>query len=253
MYKRLFTFGCSFTRFGWPTWADMMAWDLGIPSQNWGMSGIGNVGIFHRLVECDLKNNFNEDDLIIVLWTHWHREDRYKNHWQAHGNIFAEKYYDSKFINKYWSLDNDIIKNSTAIIAANKIYKINFQSNIIPLLKFENEKDKKLLTDREQSLFNFYKEFIPNHTSFQYNALEAFDAYKYDDHPTVIHHLDFLRNQIYLNLNLEINFNTVHICEDIHNEIRKICPLPYEKDLYPIISSMIQQKHNLSYRRPVGF
>jgi len=251
MYKRLFTFGCSFTRFGWPTWADIMAWDLGVPSENWGMSGIGNVGIFHRLVECDLRNTITEGDLVIVLWSHWHREDRYIRHWQTHGNIFHEEFYDRKFISKYWSLENDIIKNSTAIISANKMYKIPFQSNVTPLLKFEsNARD---LTEKENKLFKFYKEFIPTDTIFDYNRTEAFGQYQYDDHPTVLHHLNFLRDQVYPSLNLEMNYQTVDICHGIHQDIIDMIPLPKNKDLAPIITTMIKEKYNLHYRQPVGF
>ena len=251
MYKRIFTFGCSFTRFSWPIWADILAWDLNIPIQNWGLSGMGNVGIFHRIIECDLRNKFDKDDLIMVLWTHWNREDRYIKHWQTHGNIFHEKFYDNDFIKKYWSLENDIIKNATAIISANKMYNINFQSNITPLLKFEsNARD---LTTTENNVFQFYKQFIPSDTVFEYNNLEAFNQYQYDNHPTVIHHLDFLRNQIYPSLNLEMNYQTVDICHGIHLDIIDLCPLPKNKDIAPILTSMIKNKYNLSYRQPVGF
>jgi len=250
MHKRLFTFGCSFTRFGWPTWADIMAWDLNIPNQNWGVSGLGNVGLFHRLVECDLKNKFTDDDLIIVLWAHWNREDRYKDHWQAHGNVLQEGYYSS-LVKKYWSLDNDIVKNSTAIIAANKMYNINFQSNIIPLLEFEGKSID--LTEKEQRLFEFYKQYISDHTCFDYDRNEAFGQYQYDDHPTVLHHLNFLRDQVYPSLSLEMNYQTVDICHGIHRDIIDMVPLPKNKDLAPIITTMIKEKYNLHYRQPVGF
>jgi hypothetical protein len=251
MYKRIFTFGCSFTRFSWPTWADITAWDLNIPIQNWGLSGIGNVGIFHRMVECDLRNKFDKDDLIMVLWSHWHREDRYIRHWQTHGNIFHEEFYDSNFIKKYWSLENDIVKNSTAIISANKMFNINFQSNITPLLKFEsNARD---LTQKENNMFQFYKQFIPFDTVFNYNNHEAFDHYKYDDHPTVLQHLNFLTDTVYPALNLKIKRPIINLCNNIHQDIIDKCPLPKDKDLAPIITEMIRKKYDLHYREPVGF
>jgi len=250
MYNRLFTFGCSFTRFGWPTWADIMAWDLGITNENWAISGIGNVGIFHRLVECDLKNKFNNNDLILILWSHWNREDRYQTHWQAHGNVFHEGYY-SDFVKKYWSLDNDIIKNSTAIISANKMYNVNFQSNIMPILTFESNSIS--LTEQEQNLFEFYKQYIPNQSCFEYDASEAFNCYKYDDHPTVLHHLNFLRNQVYPSLNLEVKDATVELCNNIHQDIINLCPLPKNKDIAPLLTAIVKRKYDLSYRQPIGF
>ena len=228
-----------------------MAWDLNIPIENWGLSGLGNVGIFHRIVECDLRNTFTEDDLIIVLWSHWNREDRYDRHWQAHGNIFHEGYYDKSFVKKYWSLENDIIKNSTAIISANKMYDIKFQSNSIPLLAFES--NSKILTDKEQAMFQFYKNDIPDDSHFNYDTVKAYECYKYDDHPTVVQHLDFLKNQVYPALNLEIKDTTVEVCNSIHEDIIKICPLPKNKDIAPILTSIVKRKYNLSYRQPVGF
>jgi hypothetical protein len=227
-----------------------MAWDLGIPNENWGMSGIGNVGIFHRLVECDLKNKFDSDDLILILWSHWNREDRYQNQWQAHGNVFHEGYY-SNLAKKYWSLDNDIIKNSTAIISANKMYNINFQSNIMPLLAFES--NPKNLTEKEKQLFEFYKQSIPDKSCFEYDSQAAFNCYQYDDHPTVLQHLNYLRNQVYPSLNLEIKDTTVEVCNSIHEDIIKICPLPENKDISLLLAAKIKRKYNLSYRQPVGF
>ncbi len=76
MYNRIFTFGCSYTSFMWPTWADIIADDLCLPLQNWGIAGIGNVAIVSRMLECDLKNKFTDSDLILVNWSSWHREDR---------------------------------------------------------------------------------------------------------------------------------------------------------------------------------
>lgn len=250
MYKRLYTFGCSFTRFGWPTWADIMAWDLGVPSQNWAISGLGNVGIFHRLVECDLKNNFTKDDLIIVLWSHWHREDRYNDGWKSHGNVFHDGY-GQEFVKKYWSLDNDIIKNSTAIISANRMYNINFQSNIFPLLYFET--NKRDLTEKEENLFSFYKKFIPDHSVFDYDSAKAYEIYQYDDHPTVLQHLNFLQNKVYPSLQLNIKDNTVELCQKIHQDILQKCPLQQYKDLSSVFMPVIKEKYNLSYRQPVGF
>ena len=44
-YKRLYTFGCSFTKWYWPCWPEIIAHDTGLPFENWGASAAGNVGI----------------------------------------------------------------------------------------------------------------------------------------------------------------------------------------------------------------
>lgn len=74
---RIFTFGCSWTRHWWPTWSNVIRYSVNAPVFNWGLGRIGNVGIFHRLVECDLKNKFTDRDLILVQWSLWTREDRF--------------------------------------------------------------------------------------------------------------------------------------------------------------------------------
>jgi hypothetical protein len=201
MYKRFFAFGCSFTEWIWPTWAEIISWDLDIPFENWGVSGIGNVGIFHQLVKCDLKNKFTEDDLIIVVWSSWQREDRYKGQkWLSGGNIFNNPYYDHKYIKRHWSLENDIIKNSTAIISANKMYDIAVQGHIMPIAEFES--NKKTMTQVERRLFDLYKPHIPLDNIFEYDMNDSCG------HPTVLQHLDYVETKIYPNLNLLLKQST---------------------------------------------
>jgi hypothetical protein len=77
-YKRFFAFGCSFTNYIWPTWADIIGQDIEF-YENWGKVGAGNHFIFNSIMECDAKYHFNEDDLVIVMWSGIEREDRYLN------------------------------------------------------------------------------------------------------------------------------------------------------------------------------
>ena len=78
---RLFTFGASETRYHWPTYADIIGtcWK---EFENWGKSGAGNQYIFNSIIECDARNNFNENDTILVLWAPPPRIDYYQyNDW----------------------------------------------------------------------------------------------------------------------------------------------------------------------------
>lgn len=77
-YKRFFAFGCSLTNYYWPTWADIIGRDIEF-YQNWGVPGAGNHYIFNSIVEANTRYKFNNDDLVIVMWSTMHREDRYKN------------------------------------------------------------------------------------------------------------------------------------------------------------------------------
>lgn len=86
---RLFTFGCSMTKYHWPTWADILGrqWEY---FENWGNPGSGNTFIFDSLIECDTRNKFTPNDSIIVMWSGIARIDYYQqNRWSHMVNRFA--------------------------------------------------------------------------------------------------------------------------------------------------------------------
>jgi hypothetical protein len=83
--NRLFVFGCSMTRYMWPTWADIlgMQYDL---YENWATPGAGNLYISNSVCEANLRNKFTKDDTVIVLWSGITRTDYHKeNRWQPQG------------------------------------------------------------------------------------------------------------------------------------------------------------------------
>lgn len=223
MYKRFFAFGCSYTSFIWPTWADILAYDLDIEFYNYGLSGIGNVGIMHEITKADLIHKFNDSDLIIVVWTHWNREDRWMSgRWMNFGCVFNNPVYDRRFIRKYWSYSNDVIKNATAIISVNKMLgnKLAFQGHIMqpgePEQEFHAKKDEET-TD----LLNFYMPYIPQTGIFD----NGFN-YGFDGHPTVGKHLEYVNSNITSVLNLSsLKDSTISRFTRIDNEIHNISHL----------------------------
>lgn len=111
--KRLFTFGCSYTRYYWPTWADLLSIEFE-HSENWGYTGIGNQAIAERLAECDARNRFTKDDVVIIQWTSYLRHDWYHTHdlpngrdpkWKTFGGIFSrynKEVFDDKWIEMFF-------------------------------------------------------------------------------------------------------------------------------------------------------
>jgi hypothetical protein len=88
--SRLFTFGCSFTQYCWPTWADILGREFEY-YENWGMCAAGNQLIFNSLTECHLKNTLQKDDTVIIMWTNAARIDRYMSRtWYPTGNVLHE-------------------------------------------------------------------------------------------------------------------------------------------------------------------
>lgn len=106
MKRRLFTFGCSYTFFMWPTWSDLLSVEYDY-YENWAWVGLGNRAIAERVAEAHAKHNFTEHDTIIVQWSttlryDWHNEVPINSEagWQTNGNAFSPK--NIKFYNESW-------------------------------------------------------------------------------------------------------------------------------------------------------
>jgi hypothetical protein len=111
---RLFTFGCSFTNYQWPTWANFVS--LGFDKfQNWGQGGAGNYYIANRILECHDLNKITEEDHVLVMFSDYNRYDLLKNdNWNTHGSLYNLHFPDNEqgrndkvarewFINNYWT------------------------------------------------------------------------------------------------------------------------------------------------------
>lgn len=106
--KRLFTFGCSYSDYFWPTWAEMLSTDFDY-FENWGQGGLGNRAIAERLAECCSLNDIGPDDTVIVQWSTHLRHDWYHVHdqpdnrpagWKTFGSMFSQ--YNANVFTKQW-------------------------------------------------------------------------------------------------------------------------------------------------------
>ena len=98
--KRLFAFGCSFTNYKWPTWADILGREFD-HYENWGQDGAGNQYMFNSIIECNQRNKFTKDDTVIVCWTNVDREDRYTDRWLSSGNVYYSYAYPMDWVKKF--------------------------------------------------------------------------------------------------------------------------------------------------------
>lgn len=124
---RFFAFGCSFTDYPTPTWADFYG-SQADEYYNLAKVGAGNRYIFEKLVEADITYQFNIWDTIIIMWSTYHRHDLYKDGgWSTPGNIFsASEVYDEDYIAKYFDIEGCILHTFNYIHAAKKLLR---QSN----------------------------------------------------------------------------------------------------------------------------
>lgn len=122
--SRLFAFGCSFTSWRWPTWADILGQEFDY-YENWGKPGAGNHYIFNSLNECIANNTLVPGDTVIIMWTNVMREDRYINNtWEVSGNINTvniNKLYDKSFVRKYIDERGTLIRDLAYVNAAKHI------------------------------------------------------------------------------------------------------------------------------------
>jgi hypothetical protein len=102
--KRLYTFGCSYTNYKWPTWADFIATQFDY-FENWGKSGAGNYYITSKILECNQINKFTKNDTILIMITSFTRFDMISRDsvFHTHGNLYVQNYYEEKFIENFWS------------------------------------------------------------------------------------------------------------------------------------------------------
>jgi hypothetical protein len=127
--KRLFVFGCSFTNYDWPTWADMLSLEFEY-FENWAMPGLGNRAIAERLAECHLRNTITKDDVVIIQWSSHIRQDWYKDIFNTEENStegwavhYTSKYYieHKAYIDKIFSEKSSVLHTLNMIVLAQQL------------------------------------------------------------------------------------------------------------------------------------
>lgn len=91
--KRFFAFGCSYTSYAWPTWADMIGVNFDV-YKNYGRPGCSNLYILQQFLEANDKYKFNNEDVIIVMFTGFARFSYFYNGGlNTHGEL--RSYYEN--------------------------------------------------------------------------------------------------------------------------------------------------------------
>ena len=206
-YKRFFAFGCSMTRYFWPTWADIIAQEIP-ESYNYGQSGGGNLFIATQVTEANIRYKFNSDDLVIIMWSGISREDRWVNgQWLTPGNIYTQGFYDDTFIRKFSDSKGYLIRD-LGLISICKGYLDNLSVdyhmlNMAPFEAMQYANYKKTFNNSREVL-NFYQDVLsyikPDILTVQYNGTWPQHPIKgrgkgqtADYHPDTQGHADYLK------------------------------------------------------------
>jgi hypothetical protein len=124
-YKRFFAFGCSFTCYIWPTWADVVSKEM--PQAeffNLGKTGAGNLCISSKVAEANNRFKFTDTDLVMVMFSSYTREDRWVEHeWVTHGNVFVNEVYPKDWVRKFADERGYLIRDASLIDLTNRYLK----------------------------------------------------------------------------------------------------------------------------------
>jgi hypothetical protein len=256
MKKRLFTFGCSFTHYCWPTWADIL---LTIYSgENWAKPGGGNKFIFSSLIECITQNEISKDDTVIVMWSSWAREDRYiGNNWILGGNVYNNEFYDKHFLTKYWDDKGAILDTFNWMSATyNILDRIGCEyliTSAFPFYQVKEQAEKNLVYDlidenQFKKYFNYIDKYKERTVQDHLCQEEYYSDYIFsrtlwssketvDNHPLPKEHYRWLKRYILPKLNLsdeektllEKNANSIHdMCIDLFNKNDRLHPTVHD-------------------------
>jgi hypothetical protein len=210
--KRLFTFGCSYTSYSYPTWADIIG--NGFKTyRNFGRAGACNTYIMNRFVEMNNKYQFNEDDMVFVMFTgfsrfsYLHPEDK---NWKTSGEL--ELYYNNtkdeligKFLNSTWTSDLGIYLSWVAITAIKEILqKNNVQHKLLLALNnkhwISNPEIYSLHPDSVHLVKNFYNYLDDKlsldewkHKNYTNDDYVEWKNGEVDTHPTIQMHYDYVK------------------------------------------------------------
>ena len=206
--SRLFTFGCSFTKYHWPTWANILGKEYH-EHQNWAEPGAGNQFILNSLVECNLRNKISNLDTVGIMWTNVAREDRYLTYWSLPGNIYTQDTYDEKFVRNMITTKGLYIRDLAFIYSVDKILKdIGCRYFYLSMVDITNPLNHGITDVSEdlQELFDLYtpvlKQIKPSiHNlifNYDWNSRPAMleNGKRHDYHPLPLEHIEYMEKVI---------------------------------------------------------
>jgi hypothetical protein len=165
MKHRFFAFGCSFTQYEWPTWADILGKSFD-EFQNWGRQGGGNQFIANSIIEAHLKNKIKPTDTVGVMWTNVCREDRYiRDSWATPGNIYTQQMYSEDWVKKFADVRGYLIRDLATIYSTEQFLKsIGCHYFFFSVVNILNSKQYDIVNDYElvKDLLPYYAPTLEN-------------------------------------------------------------------------------------------
>lgn len=124
-------FGCSFTNYIWPTWADLV--NQVEPCRNYGRSGVGNKAIFTRVISALVQDKIQPGDRVVVQWSGHTRYDLWLGggQWLKRGNVWnqgAIKGHEphqitNDFLTNLWSDQDALLQSLSLCVALHEVLR----------------------------------------------------------------------------------------------------------------------------------
>lgn len=249
--KRLFAFGCSYTKYFYPTWADILISNY---EHGWNCGHIGssNQLISNRIWETFTKTDLTDQDVIIINWTNYFREDRYhtESGWHTPGNIFNNLTQRGFTLNNFsyksdidWADLKHYVYRDCNIITSTLEGLANTDATVISTcinnpytdkLLLEQDKLKGLLQNYKKWLTPqvktisehcYYPEVEKDKTRLQYNNNGTWII---EDHPLPKEHLSYATEVLAPELGINISQATNDWIDKIDKDLRSTENLQYD-------------------------
>jgi hypothetical protein len=204
MNKRLFTFGCSFTSWKWPTWNDYIALNFD-EYYTLGCGGADNKNILCRLLQSDRKFKFTSDDCVIVMFSSFNRMsyiDKHNFHIYNIGDLIYQNI-NAHPIGKNYNFATAVYDNCIAIQSVESILKSkNIKYEFLQSMDWNSHQDNfemggVIKDDLDYCLDLFKYPVMENWVYENYDFDKERIIWKNDGnkdgHPTLKHNFDFVK------------------------------------------------------------
>jgi hypothetical protein len=251
-YNRFFAFGCSYTSYTLPTWADIVAAEIpDAEYYNFGEGGSGNLLINNRVAQANLKYKFNENDLVIVMFSTITREDRYiDGRWRPQGNVYNQPYYNKSFVKKYCDPFGYLIRDAALIeMTCTYLELLPCQSLFFSLADLSLTvgllSESAPVQASESLMLKFNQIFgdtmkfphvISKDTYFELSLLDKSHKPRLDGHPLTSDYLEFL-----INSGFPITDTGIEYVDDVMD---KISNMKYWDEIAEVFPELEQQRKN---------
>jgi len=241
LYNRFFAFGCSFTLYKWPTWADYLyAGGIADTYENWALPGGSNDFIFHSLIECDSLRGITPKDYVAIMWSQpWRIADYDNDHgWDMPGNAYL---YQPKERAKYLKEDQIHLENQSYFRATiNMLQAIGCDFMLTSMERIDLQFEDVYLTKDyfKPSMAEFLGYTGPNETTWR-------ETLPGDRHPSPNEHADFAMalglelNQYKIDELCKASVNYIFNSDHPHRQEITVFPEKIPKDRLPNIKGKV--------------